>query len=65
MLTPSKHSGKLSVKLIKKMKDEMIPREEREVVEIPVLGPLGDKKFWDFKTFPRISKNWSEMNEKD
>jgi hypothetical protein len=23
-------------------------REDREMLEIPTLGPLGDKKFWDF-----------------
>ena len=34
-------------------------------MEVPALAPLGDKKFWDFKIFPRAYKNWSEMNKKD
>jgi len=46
------------------MKEEN-KREEREMVELSTLGPLGDKKFWDFKIFPKAYKNWSEMNKKD
>lgn len=53
-LLPKKYKGgKLAVKLIKRMEKENI-REERESVEIPTLGPLGDKKFWDFKVFPKL-----------
>jgi len=32
---------------------------------VPKLEPFGKDKFWDFKTFPRIQKNWSKMNAKD
>jgi len=45
--------GKLANKLIGMMTEENI-REEREVVELPSLGPLGDKNIWNFKTFPKI-----------
>ena len=40
-------------------------RYERDVVSLPTLGPLGDKKFWDFNTFPKAYKGWTEMNKKD
>ena len=36
-------------------------REERDLREIPTLGPLGSKQFWDFKTFPR---HLSKLNER-
>jgi len=50
--------GKLAAKLISKMEEEN-KRQEREVLAIPTLGPLGDKKFWDFNVFPRAYKGWS------
>jgi hypothetical protein len=56
-LSPSKGTSKLSVKLINMMKEEN-KREEREGVELPTLGPFGDKKFWDFKIFPKAYKGW-------
>jgi hypothetical protein len=40
-------------------------RSLRPEFEIPVLKPFGDKKFWDFKVFPKVIKNWEQMNEKD
>lgn len=40
-------------------------REERDKMDVPVLEPFGDKKFWDFKIMPKVTKNWAEMNEKD
>lgn len=46
-LVPKKKGGKLAQKLILRMEKENI-REDREMLEIPTLGPLGDKKFWDF-----------------
>lgn len=45
--------GLLANKLIGMMTEENI-REEREVKELPSLGPLGDKNIWNFKTFPKI-----------
>ena len=56
--------GKLSAKLIAQMRLENI-REERAAVDVPVLAPLGDDKYWDFKIFPKVLKSWEEMNEKD
>lgn len=32
---------------------------------MPEAYPVGNKKFWDFKTFPRVQKAWSQMNKKD
>jgi hypothetical protein len=60
-LLPKRKGGKLATRLIQRMEKENI-REDREMAEIPTLGPLGSKKFWDFKTFPKIKKGWSEMN---
>jgi hypothetical protein len=40
-------------------------RDEREAFDVPMLQPLGDKKFWDFQVFPRAYKSWSKMNKKD
>jgi hypothetical protein len=40
-------------------------RDLREAFEIPELAPLGSKKFWDFKVFPKVLKNWDQLNEKD
>jgi len=40
------------------MKEEN-KREDRKVLEVPTLGPAGDKKFWDFNIFPRAYKSWS------
>ena len=56
--------GKLAARLIKRMEGENI-REERDVLALPTLGPLGDKKFWDFNVFPKAYKGWSAMNKKD
>jgi hypothetical protein len=59
---------KVRITLAKKMADlnrQENVREDRDSVDFPVFEPFGDKKFWDFKMFPRIQKNWSEMNEKD
>ena len=33
-------------------------RNERDSFEIPEIYPLGSKKFWDFKVFPRAYKNF-------
>jgi len=57
-------TSRLSAKLINKMREENI-REDRQAIQIPVLSPLGDEKFWNFRVFPRAYKNWGEMNEKD
>jgi hypothetical protein len=40
-------------------------RKERNQLEIPEIYPLGSKKFWDFTVFPRVYKNFQEMNKKD
>ena len=53
LLPKKRKGGKLALKLIQRMEKQNI-REERESVDIPTLGPLGDKKFWDFKVFPKV-----------
>jgi stearoyl-CoA desaturase (Delta-9 desaturase) len=40
-------------------------REDRDVYQLPVMEPLGNDKFWDFKIFPKTYKNWEQMNKKD
>jgi len=52
-----KKKGKLATRLIKRMEKENV-RESRDSIDLPTLGPLGDKKFWDFKVFPKAYKNW-------
>lgn len=34
-------------------------REARVEIQLPESYPLGNKKFWDFKTFPKVQKAWS------
>ena len=46
-------TGKLATKLIGMMEEEN-KRDEREAYQLNSLGPLGDKKIWNFEIFPKV-----------
>ena len=43
----------LSPELIGMMEEEN-KRDEREAYQLNSLGPLGDKKIWNFEIFPKV-----------
>jgi hypothetical protein len=36
------------------MMEEENKRDEREAYQLNSLGPLGDKKIWNFEIFPKV-----------